>query len=131
MLRAACLARGAASVAPRFLAAHLAAPQASPAAALAHRMRGEQADAVRRRRLLFRARQRGWLEVDVVLGHWVAAHVADMSEGEVAVAEKLLTAETPELYRWIVRGEPPPDGFDSDVLRDIVAFARGETAAQG
>jgi antitoxin CptB len=81
----------------------------------------------RQRRILFRARQRGWLELDVLLGRWAAKHVAELRD-EVAVArvEALLEAETPHLYEWIVGiSEPPPPYTDCEALRSLQEFAGG------
>ena len=46
-----------------------------PAASLssAERAGGVDAEAVRRKRLVYRSKQRGWLEVDLLLGTWASA----------------------------------------------------------
>lgn len=81
----------------------------------------------RQRRILFRARQRGWLELDVLLGRWAAKHVAELrDEAAVARVEALLEAETPHLYEWIVGvSEPPPVYRDCEALKSLQEFARG------
>lgn len=81
----------------------------------------------RQRRILFRARQRGWLELDVLLGRWAAKHVAGLQdEAAVARVEALLEAETPHLYEWIVGvSEPPPVYKDCKALKSLQEFARG------
>lgn len=81
----------------------------------------------RQRRILFRARQRGWLELDVLLGRWAAKHVAELQdEAAVARVEALLDAETPHLYEWIVGVSEPPSVYkDCEALKSLQEFARG------
>jgi succinate dehydrogenase assembly factor 2 len=35
---------------------------------------------VRRKRLIYRSKQRGWLEVDLLMGTWAVEHVPKLSE---------------------------------------------------
>jgi succinate dehydrogenase flavin-adding protein (antitoxin of CptAB toxin-antitoxin module) len=81
----------------------------------------------RRRRIMFRARQRGWLELDVLLGRWATLHVPGLvDEADVARVEALLDAETPHLYEWIVGvSEAPPPYAGCEALRSLREFARG------
>lgn len=77
----------------------------------------------RLRRILFRSRQRGWLELDVVLGRWAARNVSRLTESEVTQLERLLEAETPELYKWISSASPEvPTSYDNEILRQIRTF---------
>lgn len=83
---------------------------------------------VTQRRILYRASQRGWLELDVLLGKWAAATVPAMRPAALAETEALLSRETPELYRWVAGQErPPPDvaARCGGVLASIRTFVEG------
>jgi hypothetical protein len=49
---------------------------------------------IRRKRLIYRSKQRGWLEVDLLLGTWSDKFVPDMSEGELDEFERFVNLET-------------------------------------
>lgn len=76
---------------------------------------------------MFRSRNRGWLELDVLLGCWAAKHVPRMkTETEIARVEALLEAETPHLFQWITGQVEPPGHFAGcDVLKSMQDFALG------
>lgn len=76
---------------------------------------------------MFRSRQRGWLELDVLLGSWASKYVPSITdEKQLADIEGLLTVETPHLYEWIVgQSEAPPPFTDSETLKSMQRFSRG------
>jgi len=88
---------------------------------------------VQQRRILYRASQRGWLELDVLLGKWAAATVPALGAAALAETEALLDRETPELFRWVAGQEaPPPDvaARCGRVMASIRAFVEaGEARA--
>jgi hypothetical protein len=49
---------------------------------------------IRRKRLIYRSKQRGWLEVDLLLGTWSDKFVPDMSEGDLDEFERFVNLET-------------------------------------
>ncbi|KAF4674448.1 ATP-dependent RNA helicase ddx55 [Perkinsus chesapeaki] len=55
----------------------------------------------RKKVLLYRARQRGYLELDVILGSFADRYLRDMPEGEVDEFEEVLALENPDLYKWL------------------------------
>ena len=77
----------------------------------------------RQRKIIFRCKQRGWLELDVILGSWAAEYVPKMhKEEELKQVERILEAETPHLYQWIIgNGKPHPD-FDNEAFESIRQF---------
>jgi antitoxin CptB len=79
----------------------------------------------RRKRLRFRAWHRGTREMDLVLGRFVDAHVASLSDAEIDDLEALMEAPDPELYLWVAGTADVPANFDSPVFRKIVAYHRG------
>ena len=77
----------------------------------------EQEDALRKR-LIHRSRQRGMLEVDLLLGKWsrenvCVDHVGDsqinrLSRDELDQYEALLNSETVDIFAWITGKTPLP-----------------------
>jgi succinate dehydrogenase flavin-adding protein (antitoxin of CptAB toxin-antitoxin module) len=111
---------GAAGLTKEWLEPYLHAPQAGAS------LRSEHPLSARQRRIIFRSRQRGWLELDVLLGSWAAKHVPGLTEErDIVMVETLLALETPHLYKWIIGQEQPPAEVDNQVMKSLQAFARG------
>mmetsp|Transcript_32414 Transcript_32414/g.69022 ORF Transcript_32414/g.69022 Transcript_32414/m.69022 type:complete len:213 (-) Transcript_32414:573-1211(-) len=53
---------------------------------------------VRRKRLVYRSKQRGWLEVDLLLGTWAAENVRNLSGEELDEFERFVNLETIDIY---------------------------------
>ncbi len=60
----------------------------------------------RRKRLLFRCWHRGTREMDMILGGFADAHIAALSESEVADLERLIELPDPDLYAALSGGTP-------------------------
>lgn len=92
-------------------------------------------DDVRRKRLIYRSKQRGWLEVDLLLGSWAAQHVRELTETELDEYEKLLNQETIDIFN-IINGQmdPPPELVGSRILDTLKEYAAsspfGKASAQ-
>lgn len=76
----------------------------------------------RRKRLLFRARRRGFKEVDLVFGTFAAAELAGLSESELDQFEALLAAPDQEVWLWLQDKMPPPPEFDTAVFARLKAL---------
>ena len=84
--------------------AHALAPGADGASASA-----VDFDEVRRKRLIYRSKQRGWLEVDLLMGTWAQAHVPSLTVAEMDEYEEILNLEVCEcvgVQRGWVKNEP-------------------------
>jgi antitoxin CptB len=71
----------------------------------------------RRRRLLFRATHRGTHETDLLIGGYVARHLAAMDEAALSAMEDLLELPEPDLADWLMGREPVPEGRHAALLR--------------
>ncbi len=77
----------------------------------------------RRKNLRFRAWRRGFRELDLILGAFADAHLADLSEERVDEFEALmLHANDQDTYAWIIGTAPPPAAFDTELLRLVRSF---------
>lgn len=83
---------------------------------------------IRRKRLLYRSKQRGWLEVDLLLGTWTNANIDQLNLVELDQLEDFINYETIDIYNIItLRLDVPdhlktPDG--SGIVERIQQWAR-------
>uniref|UniRef100_A0A6N2MJJ8 Uncharacterized protein n=1 Tax=Salix viminalis TaxID=40686 RepID=A0A6N2MJJ8_SALVM len=89
-------------------------------------------------RLLYRSRQRGFLELDLVLGKWVEEHVYSMDENGVKALVDVLDLENPDLWKWLTGQEQPPEGVSINpvfsavrdkIMNNLSSHASPETRA--
>mmetsp|Transcript_16695 Transcript_16695/g.68380 ORF Transcript_16695/g.68380 Transcript_16695/m.68380 type:complete len:153 (-) Transcript_16695:1355-1813(-) len=101
-----------------WLSEHLASPQNGMVA------EGEIPMEKRLRMAVFRSSQRGWLELDVLLGKFAAHNLSVVSEDEETFAqyERLLDADGPDVYAWTTKRADPPQELVPIVtmIRDFV-----------
>jgi antitoxin CptB len=62
----------------------------------------------RARRILFRANHRGTKEADLMVGGFVARHVAGMDEAELDALEAVLAHTDADLTDWLMGRKPVP-----------------------
>jgi antitoxin CptB len=73
----------------------------------------------RRRRLIFRAQHRGTYENDLLIGDFVKARIAGMSDSELDEIEAVMEFPDAELADWLTGRKPIPAHADSPMLRRI------------
>jgi antitoxin CptB len=76
----------------------------------------------RRKRLLFRCWHRGTREMDVILGRFADAEIADLSDGDLAELERLIDVPDPDLYAALTGDKPLDPEFASALFDRIKAF---------
>ncbi|MFO1203159.1 MAG: succinate dehydrogenase assembly factor 2 [Tabrizicola sp.] len=82
---------------------------------------GETAEA-RLKRMTMRSWRRGTKEMDLVLGPFADAHLASLSEADLATYDALLAENDQDLMAWILGQSAPPAAL-SPLLARITAFA--------
>ena len=76
----------------------------------------------RRRKLKFRAWRRGFREMDLLMGSFADAHLADMSDEDLSEFERLLSPPDWEVYAWLLGQKAVPGNFNSALLTRMLAF---------
>ena len=76
----------------------------------------------RRRKLKFRAWRRGFREMDLLMGSFADAHLADMSDEDLSEFERLLSTPDWEVYAWLIGQKAVPGNFNSALLTRMMAF---------
>jgi antitoxin CptB len=77
----------------------------------------------RLKRLTMRSWRRGMKEMDLILGPYADARLADMPPAHLAHYDSLLSENDQDLYSWITGADLAPDRF-SALIAEIAAFAR-------
>jgi succinate dehydrogenase assembly factor 2 len=84
---------------------------------------------VRRKRLIYRSKQRGWLEVDLLLGTWASENVPYLNAQELDQFEDFVNEETIDIFNIItLRLDVPEEKKTADgnsIIERIQAWARG------
>ncbi len=76
----------------------------------------------RRKRLLFRCWHRGTREMDLILGRFADAEIADLSDGEMAELERLIDVPDPDLYAALTGDKPLAPEYAGPLYDRIKAF---------
>ena len=77
----------------------------------------------RQRRLLYRAKQRGWLELDVLIGNFAETKLPLMNTAELDQFEEVIELENPDLYKWLSGQQPvPAELSDNEMLKRMIRF---------
>jgi antitoxin CptB len=81
---------------------------------------------IRRKQLLFRAKRRGFKEVDLIFGTFAAVEIDTLDETELDQFEALLAAPDQEVYRWLQGHTPAPPQFDTALFQRMKALCTRE-----
>ena len=76
-----------------------------------------------KKKLIYRSKQRGWLEVDLLLGTWASENVMEMSEAELKEYEDILNQETLDIYNMITKQMEVPEELQGSVMERLQEFA--------
>ena len=86
---------------------------------------GERVDvrAAHRKRLVYRAKQRGWLEVDLLMGSFAVDNVPTFSDEEAAQFEAILNCETLDIFNMITKQKAIPEVLQSPMMLRLQEYA--------
>lgn len=83
----------------------------------------------RRKRLLFRCWHRGTREMDLIIGRFADAHLADLSDPELTQLETLIDLPDPDLYAALTGAGGIPAGVAGSVFERLRTFRAWEAGA--
>jgi antitoxin CptB len=75
-----------------------------------------------RKRLAWRASRRGIKEMDILVGGYADAHLANMSAPDLITFEALLEIPDQQLLSWVTRQEDVPLELRNPMLMEILNF---------
>lgn len=76
----------------------------------------------RRKKLLHRARYRGFKEADILVGGFAGAALGGMTEAELNAFEAILGASDHDIYAWVTGNAEPPASIDRAMIVRMKAF---------
>jgi len=72
--------------------------------------------------VLLRAWRRGMRETDLITGRFADAHIATLSDADLAEFERLLEVRDQDLLGWITGEFAAPPEYDTPLFRRLHAF---------
>jgi len=97
--------------------------------------KGELELQVRKKRLVYRSKQRGWLEVDVLLGTWASLFVEKLTLEELDEFENFVNLETIDIYNIITLKTDIPESLKAEngdgIIERIQEWARSSPLGKG
>jgi succinate dehydrogenase assembly factor 2 len=73
----------------------------------------------RRKRLLFRSKERGMLETDLILGSFAIKNLEGMNETQLVQFEEILDCIDPDLFMYLTKKVDTPPELDNEVMHMI------------
>lgn len=83
-----------------------------------------------RKKLMFQCQHRGTKELDLVLGPFASANLADMKTDELRILNDFLSEPDPDIYDWLSGHTPLPARLRNGVTERLVACGRRKLAGQ-
>lgn len=95
--------------------------------AMSDHQKALQADPALRRKalvnsLLYRSRQRGFLEMDLLVGIWAEKQVPNLGEDMLVQFSQVLDQENPDLYKWLTGQEQPPAAMAGNAAYQVCGW---------
>lgn len=82
----------------------------------------EKSVELRRKKLLHRARYRGFKEADILVGGFAEEALPAMNTAELDAFEQILSANDQEIYAWVTGNAAPPPDVDVGMIARMRAF---------
>ncbi len=81
-------------------------------------------DEVRRKRMIYRSKQRGWLEADILLGSWAKENVPKLSSAELDELEIILEEETIDIFNYMSGKDALPPHLEGlKVMQQLKSYS--------
>lgn len=76
----------------------------------------------RRRKALYHSWHRGTREMDLLLGRFADAEIADLTDDELTDFERLMEAQDKDVFAWMTGVAETPANYDTPLFRKVLAF---------
>ncbi|MEM1397497.1 MAG: succinate dehydrogenase assembly factor 2 [Pseudomonadota bacterium] len=76
----------------------------------------------RRKKILYRARYRGFREADFLFGGFATAHLSEMDDADMDEFEELLSMSDHDVYAWVTGKKDPPANVSGKIFNMLKAF---------
>ena len=73
-----------------------------------------------KKKLIYRSRNRGCRETDLLLGKFVVNNIENLTEGELKLLDNLLEESDQDLYEWITKRSPLPKRWNNSLMKKII-----------
>lgn len=74
--------------------------------------------------MIYRSKQRGWLEADILMGSWASENVPTLSDKDLDEYDTILKEETIDVFNFITGKDPLPDRLkDLRVMKMLQEYA--------
>jgi succinate dehydrogenase assembly factor 2 len=98
-------------------------PEVYPESSFASADQQLQVDDIRRKRLIYRSKQRGWLEVDLLLGSWATRFVPELTSPQLDEYERILNRETLDVFNMVTGKDAVPEELAGEVMDMLQSYA--------
>ncbi|OWZ18048.1 hypothetical protein PHMEG_0007919 [Phytophthora megakarya] len=79
-------------------------------------------DEANRKRIIYRSKQRGLLEVDLLLGRWASQNVMQLSNDELKQYEDILNEETIDIFNYISGKSSVPERLNTPMMKRLQEY---------
>ncbi|GLI64743.1 hypothetical protein VaNZ11_008110 [Volvox africanus] len=71
-------------------------------------------------KLLYRSKQRGFLELDLLIGLWAETHIPQMGLVQLNEMAQVLDEENPDLFKWLTGQLQPPERMSKNAVFEAI-----------
>ncbi len=75
---------------------------------------------------MYRSGQRGWLEVDLLLGKWAAENVPTMTDAQLAEYESILNRDTIDIFKIVSGQTSLPESEMNPTIQKLKDYAKSQ-----
>ncbi len=87
-------------------------------------MSATEKDIAMRKRMIYRSKQRGWLEADILMGSWATENVPTLSDVDLTDYETILKEETIDVFNYITGKDVLPEHLKNlPVMKRLQEYA--------
>ena len=78
------------------------------------------------KKLLYRSKQRGWLEVDLILGSWASKNLKNLSNNNFLKYQNFVNEDTVDIYNYLTKTKKVESNLDKKLINRIINDTKKE-----